>query len=69
MKCIQAVRETKYAKVGDIKRVSDIEANEKVDTKYWKFVPKSEWKGARKISTDQMLKEHATNVETPNKKK
>ena len=60
MKCIQAVRETKYAKVGDIKRVSDIEANEKVYTKYWKFVPKSEWKGTRKISTDQMLKEHAT---------
>ena len=69
MKCIQAIKETKYAKVGDIKRVSDIEANEKVDTKYWKFVPKSEWKGTRKISADQMLKEHATNEETPNKKK
>lgn len=69
MKCIQAIKETKYAKVGDIKRVSDTEANEKVDTKYWKFIPKSEWKGTRKISTDQMLKEHAATEETTNKKK
>ena len=69
MKCIQAIKETKYTKVGDIKRVSDTEANEKVDTKYWKFISKSEWKGTRKISTDQMLKEHITNEETPNKKK
>lgn len=69
MKCIQAIRETKYAKVGDIKRVSDVEANEKVDTKYWKFVSKSEWKNTRKISTDQMLKEHAVNEETKSKKK
>jgi hypothetical protein len=64
MKCIQAIRETKHTNVGDIKRVSDLEANEKVDTKYWKFVPKSVWKGTRKISTDQILKEQATNTKT-----
>jgi hypothetical protein len=64
MKCIQAIRESKFAKVGDIKRVSDLEANEKVDTKYWKFIPKSELKGTRKVSTDQMLKEHATATKT-----
>jgi hypothetical protein len=64
MKCIQAIRETKYSKVGDIKRVSDSEANEKVDTKYWKFIPKSELKGTKKISTDQILKEHATNTQS-----
>ena len=64
MKCIQAIRETKYSKVGDIKRVSDSEANEKVDTKYWKFIPKSEMKGTKKISTDHILKEHATNTQS-----
>ena len=64
MKCIQAIKETKYSKVGDIKRVSDQEAKEKVDTKYWKFIPKSEWKGTKKISTDQILKEHATNTQS-----
>jgi hypothetical protein len=53
MKCIQAIRETKYAKVGDIKRVSEAEANEKVDTKYWKFVSKSEWKSSTKQSTTE----------------
>ena len=61
MKCIQAIRETKHTNIGDIRRVSDLEANEKVDTKYWKFIPKSEWKGTKKISTDQILKEHSTN--------
>ena len=61
MKCIQAIRETKHTNIGDIRRVSDLEANEKVDTKYWKFIPKSEWKGTKKISTDQILQEHATN--------
>ena len=50
MKCIQAIRESKYAKIGDIKRVSDTEANEKVDTKYWKFISKSEWKSSTKQS-------------------
>ena len=58
MKCIQAIRETKYSKVGDIKRVTDQEANEKVDTKYWKFIPKSEWKSAtRSVSLDELLRE------------
>ena len=53
MKCIQAIRETKYAKVGDMKRVSDLEANEKVDTKYWKFIPKSQWKLSTKQSNTE----------------
>jgi hypothetical protein len=53
MKCIQAIKETKYAKVGDIKRVSDIEANDKVDTKYWKFISKSQWKSSTKQSTTE----------------
>ena len=37
MKCIKAIKESKYAKVGDIKRVSDQDANDKVDKKYWKM--------------------------------
>jgi len=44
MKCIQAIKATKYSAVGDIKRVKEDEADEKVSTGYWKFVPKSEWK-------------------------
>ena len=64
MKCIQAIKETKYSKVGEIKRVSESEANEKVDIKYWKFVPKSEWKSTKKVSLDQILREqYPANVE------
>jgi hypothetical protein len=44
MKCIQAIRTGKYSEVGDIKRVDDIDAQEKVTSGYWKFIPKSEWK-------------------------
>jgi len=32
----------------EIRRVSDIDADEKVKGGYWKFVPKSEWKGTLK---------------------
>ena len=50
MKCIKAIKATKYSAIGDIKRVTDIEANERVETGYWKFVPKMEWKEAtRKV--------------------
>ena len=44
MKCIQAIKESKYSNIGDIKRISDVDAQEKVASGYWKFIPKSEWK-------------------------
>jgi len=50
MKCIQAIKASKYSAVGDIKRVKEDEADEKVSTGYWKFVPKSEWKLATRNS-------------------
>lgn len=56
MKCIKAIRETKHTNIGDIKRVSDLEANEKVDTKYWAFAPKSEWKLATRKSKPEVVK-------------
>ena len=44
MKCIKAIKSTKYSEIGDIKRVSEAEAEEKVETGYWVYVPKSEYK-------------------------
>ena len=44
MKCIQAIKETKNTKVGEIKRIEDKEAQQRVDGGYWKYVSKSEWK-------------------------
>ena len=48
MKCIKALKESKYAKVGDIVRLKENDANDKVDTGYWTFVSKTEWKTFRK---------------------
>jgi hypothetical protein len=55
MKCIQAIREGKYSKIGDIKRVDDTDAQEKVTSGYWKFIPKSEWKLATRKPKEQVV--------------
>ena len=40
----------------EIRRVSDIDADEKVKGGYWKFVPKSEWKlVTRKVKVNQVV--------------
>lgn len=44
MKCIKATKTTKQFKAGDIKRVTDMEANSAVKDGYWMYIPKSEWK-------------------------
>jgi hypothetical protein len=44
MKCIKAIKESKYSKVGDIKRVTDKDADAKVGSGYWMYIPKSEWR-------------------------
>jgi hypothetical protein len=49
MKCIKAIKATKYAQVGDIVRLKEFEANEKVDTGYWEFVNKTEWKKLTRV--------------------
>lgn len=44
MKCIKAIKDGTYSKKGDVKRVENQEAQDRVDSKFWAFVPKSEWK-------------------------
>lgn len=44
MKCLKATKEGKYSKIGDIIRISDSDAMSKVDSGYWAYIPKSEWK-------------------------
>ena len=73
MKCIQAIRAGKYSDLGDIKRVDDIDAQEKVTSGYWKFIPKSDWKMATRKSapvvvestktiSDNIIKEHGEEI-------
>ena len=49
MKTIKAVKSTKNIEVGTIKRVSEKEADSEVRGGYWKYVPKSEYKGEKKV--------------------
>jgi len=53
MKCVKAIKDSKYNKTGAILRVSDKDADEKVNSGYWMFIPKSEWK----LSMKQVLEE------------
>ena len=56
MKCIKSIKATKNTEVGHIVRIDDVEAESKVKTGFWAYVPKSEWKLATrkpKNETDQ----------------
>jgi hypothetical protein len=44
MKCIQAIKETKSYTLGEIRRTDNVDADQKVASGVWKFIPKSEWK-------------------------
>jgi hypothetical protein len=55
MKCIKSIKETKNTEVGVVKRLEDKDAQQKVDTGYWKFIPKSEWKS---FKNSQVIETH-----------
>lgn len=55
MKCIKAVKDSKSYKRGDIRRVSDKEADEKVASGYYVFIPKSEWKAVSRVKVDTVV--------------
>ena len=49
MKCIIAVKSTKNMEVGTIKRVDNVEAEEKVRVGFFNYISKSEWKKSRGV--------------------
>ena len=57
MKCIQAIKEGKYSNIGDIKRVDNLDAMQKVDSGYWKYIAKSEWKSATRKAKEEPKEE------------
>lgn len=57
MKTIKSIKATKNVELGTIKRVGEKEAESEVKNGYWKYVPKSEYKGNKSIQP--------TNVESP----
>lgn len=44
MKCIKSIKDSYQGKMGDVKRVSDKDADDKVKSGLWKYIPKSEYK-------------------------
>ena len=54
MKCIKAIKETKSYSLGEIRRTDDIDADQKVASGIWKFIPKSEWKAQFKKAAPQV---------------
>jgi len=48
MKCIKCIKVAKGYELDEIRRVSDVDAEERVKGGYWKYIPKSEWKGTLK---------------------
>lgn len=61
MKCIKAIKESKYYKIGEIVRAKDTEAHEKVLSGYWMYIPKSEWKAeTRKPVEVEVTEEKST---------
>lgn len=64
MKCIQAVKDNNNYKKGFISRVEDKEADLKVSTGYWSFIPKSLWKVESRGETPVVVKEESKKKKT-----
>ena len=63
MKCIKCIKVAKGYQLDEIRRVADIDADERVKGGYWKFIPKSEWKLAtRKTKSVQAIEQPTEEV-------
>jgi len=69
MKCIKCIKVAKGYDLDEVRRMDDIDANEKVKTGYWKFVPKSEWKAVtRKVKVNEVVNESTEELSIEEKK-
>lgn len=49
MKCIKAIKQTNLHELGQIARVPDNLAHQRVTSGYWKYISKTEWKDAGRV--------------------
>ena len=62
MKCIKCIKGTKSYDLDEIRRTDDKDADEKVLSGVWKFIPKSEWKTAtRKVKVNDVVEPEVKN--------
>ena len=64
MKCIKCIKVAKGYELDEIRRVSDIDADERVKGGYWKFIPKSEWKAERRPAPKEVDEAAAISLRT-----
>jgi len=62
MKTIKAIKESKYSNEGDLKRVDDTDAEFKIQSGYWMYVPKKEWKDYNKSLMEEKKSNEKTEV-------
>lgn len=68
MKCIKSIKATKNTEIGQITRIDDNEAEAKVKTGYWAYIPKSEWKEYKgKSKKTEQVEEQDTAKKTKKK--
>ena len=62
MKCIKCIKVAKGYELDEIRRIGDVEAEERVKGGYWKYVAKSEWKALRKPTKAEVVVEQSADV-------
>ncbi len=62
MKCIKSVKALKNYEIGEVVRINNVEAEEKVRTGYWQYAPKSEWKTKAHSKVETQSEKNDENV-------
>ena len=71
MKCIKCIKQTKSYDLDEIRRTDDQDAQDKVNSGAWKFIPKIEWKDTLKkavVKNEIPVSVEQTNEETISEK-
>jgi hypothetical protein len=65
MKCIKNIKASKSYDLNEIRRTDDIDAEQKVKSGNWKYIPKEEWKAeVRKLVKKEDIQEQPTQEPT-----
>ena len=70
MKCIKTIKKTNSREIGEVIRIEETEAENKVKTGYWTYCPKSEWKElTRKVKTVSKKENEEVSEDKPSTKR
>jgi hypothetical protein len=53
MKCIKAIKSSKALEIGTLDRVEDSIAELRVNTGFWQYIPKLEWKNSKQTTQSE----------------